>query len=158
MATTSNNEITFRQYRPTDKGDCLRVFKSNVGKFFAIKERKMYQVFLNNLPGSYFVLTRAKQLIGCGGYAPDRKEPSMAVLCWGMVHQADHGSGYGRILTTARIEQIQREAYYDSVCLRTSQHACGFYENMGFRITEVRKNAIDDGIDECLMLLDLRSA
>ncbi len=158
MAATSDDEIKFRPYRPTDKGDCLSVFESNVGKFFAAEEEKEYRDFLNNLPGSYFVLTRAEQLIGSGGSATALEAPSMAVFCWGMVYHDNHGSGLGRILTMQRMEQIRRDARYDSVCLRTSQHTCGFYERMGFRITQVRKNAISDGIDECLMLLDLRTA
>ena len=134
------------------------MFESNVGKFFAAEEEQEYRDFLYNLPGSYFVLTRADQLIGCGGYAPDREVPSMAVFCWEMVHHDNHGSGLGRILTMQRMKQTLRDAGYDSICLRTIEHTCGFYERMRFRIIQIRKNAISDGIDECLMLLDLRTA
>lgn len=158
MMDSKENEISLRPFRPSDKLDCLGVFDSNVGKYFAIEEKNAFESFLNDLPGPYFVLIHADKVIGCGGYAPDQNVPQTAVFCWGMVHRLHHKLGFGRTLAVERIAKIEADASYNSVRLRTSQHACGFYEKMGFHTVELNKNAISDGIDECLMHKNLRDA
>lgn len=155
MTGSTEHNIQLRPYRSSDKSACLSIFDSNVGKFFASEEKKQFEDFLNDLSGSYFVLFSSDKLIGCGGYGPDREHPRAAVFSWGMVHRNHHRSGFGHVLATERMRQIERDPDYDFIRLRTSQHACGFYEKMGFRTIGVSKNAISDGIDECVMQRDL---
>ena len=151
MNATPDSAISVRAYEPKDKAICLAIFDSNVGKYFAPYERARFEVFLSDLPGPYFVIERANDVIACGGYGPHKQDDTIAVLSWGMVQLAHHRSGIGRVLTRVRLKRIEGDKRVTRVRLRTSQHTSGFYEKLGFKIIEVKTDGIALGIDECVM-------
>src|SRR5690348_13172787 len=75
-----------RPYTIADREACLRIFDSNVPRFFRAGERAEYEGFLERRPGPFFVVEdEAGAVVASGGIAPGRAEPEIAVLCWGMV-------------------------------------------------------------------------
>ena len=123
-----------RPYTPADREACLRVFDSNVPKYFAAAEREDYQAFLNDLPGPYLVITdEASVVLACGGYAVEPAE-RRADLCWGMVRQGHHREGIGTLLLRERLTRVREEPGVDAVHLDTGQHTRIYYERAGFRV------------------------
>jgi len=149
----NSHEFSIREYRPTDREGCVSVFETNLPKFFQPEELAEFKQFLEELPGPYLVMVDTEGIVaGCGGYALlDGSET--ADLCWGMVRQGLHGQGLGRRLTKARIEGARRDLSVSRIALHTSQHTRGFYEEMGFRMTEMRRDGYGPGLHRCDMLL-----
>lgn len=150
-----------REYTPADRDACLAVFDSNVPRFFVPPEREEFVAFLAALPGPYLVIEGdSGEVVGCGGYA---MEPGTndAHLCWGMIDQARHGTGLGRLLLDARLERVRADAAdaaggsIEAVALHTSQHTRGFYERRGFHVERVTPDGYAPGLDRCDMRLVL---
>lgn len=148
-----------RDYTPADRDACLAVFDSNIPTYFLPHEREEFATFLDTpLPGPYLVLVDEEGAVaGCGGYAmqPGTRD---AVLCWGMVDRARHGTGLGRLLLDARLARVRADRLTSdiaSVELHTSQHTRGFYERRGFVLEEVRPDGYGPGLDRCDMRLVL---
>lgn len=151
----SSSPVTLRPYDASHRPACLRVFDSNVPRYFRAEERSAFATFLDELPGPYLVLVEADHaLVGCGGYAL-RPEDGVVDLCWGMIRQDRHGSGLGRALAEARLDAIVKEARAKAVALNTSQHTVPFYERLGFRTIKVVKDGYAPGLDRCDMWIDL---
>lgn len=145
-----------REYGPEDLESCLEIFDTNVPEFFTPDEREEYTSFLRALPGPYLVLmNEGREIVGCGGYAL-REGTGVADLCWGMVRRDLHGLGHGRDLTRLRIERVLDDNTVREIALNTSQHTAGFYEGLGFRTTEVRKDGYAPGLDRYELRLDVR--
>ena len=151
MVQRSNNSLTVRAYVSDDRGDCLAIFDSNIGLYFAELERARFEAFLDEPIGFYLVIVDQNALIACGGYAADTTDPTKSVFCWGMVHRDRHGTGLGTLLSTTRLEGIERAGIFKSVELRTSQHTAGFYEKLGFKVKRTTQDGIAPGIDEVIM-------
>ena len=142
------SKFEVRRYQESDKEECVRVFQTNVfSKYFVDDEQREYEEFLENLPGPYFVVEDASgELIACGGYAVN-EGTSTADLCWGMVRRNFHGNGIGKFLLMARLERASRDPSVTTIHLNTSQHTVGFYENLGFVATSVKKDGYGAGMD-----------
>lgn len=148
--------MPMRDYAPADREKCLAVFDSNVPRYFRPHERPEFEAFLGALPGPYFVIEDDDgEVIGCGGYAFAR-EDGTADLCWGMVHRAHHGQGFGRLLLRERMARLTADPRATGVNLHTSQHTRGFYENLGFAIRQVVADGYAPGLDRVDMRLDLQ--
>lgn len=151
----AERELATRPYRDDDREACLRVFESNVPRFFRPHEREEFEVFLEAPPGPYYVLVEPGGTVaGCGGYAVDENS-AVADPCWGMVDRTRHGHGLGRVLTERRIEAIRDDGRARSIALHTSQHTARFYERMGFRTTRVRLHGYAPGLDRHDMVMEL---
>lgn len=144
----------FREYRESDRELCLAVFDSNVPQYFTDEERDLFDAFLQDLPGPYFVMDGGDgRAAACGGYAIEA-EDSRADLCWGMVRGDLHGQQLGRALTELRISEAKDDPRVSSIALNTSQHTKGFYQKMGFEILEI----IEDGYAPGLHRVEMRSS
>lgn len=143
-----------RDYTPADVDACLRVFDSNVPDFFALSERADYRLFLDGLITPYLVLEDAAgDVAACGGYALNA-DGTLASLCWGMVRGRDHRKGIGRVLLRERLRRIAADPRVLSIRLDTTQHARGFYEGAGFRVTTLTPDGYAPGFDRYDMRLD----
>ena len=150
---TSTPPAHVRDYTDGDFDACLALFDSNVPGFFTMPERPAFVEFLQHLPGPYLVIEQGDDgVVACGGYAIVNEE-RRADLCWGMVRQDLHGSGLGRLLTEARLQRAMSHAGIEVVALNTSQHTTGFYERLGFVVTEVIQNGYAEGLHRCEMRL-----
>lgn len=148
-------DVKVRDYRPADLQACLTLFDSNVPRFFTAEEREEFASFLTNLPGPYLVVLAPNgDIVGCGGFAY-REGGAVADLCWGMVHHDLHGKGHGHFLTKTRIDRASEDPSVQELALNTSQLTVGFYEGLGFKITEVMENGYGPGLDRCEMRLEV---
>ena len=148
--------VVLRPYGAGDRAACLRVFESNVPRFFRDEERRGFETFLDALPGPYFVLVDEEgAVLGCGGYAL-RAGSGVADLCWGMVVGDQQGKGLGRALTEMRLERARADRTVRTVALETSQHTVGFYERMGFRATSTEPDGYAPGLDRVKMEMEVR--
>ncbi len=146
--------FTHRQYNSEDRGDCIRVFDSNVPKFFRDHERPDFVSFLDSEECPYFVIEFENAIIGCGGYGI-REGSDQADMCWGMVAAEYHGKHAGEYLLLARLYEIVTATCATSVRLGTSQYTDGFFQKYGFAIQSIKPDGIDTGLDEVEMRLQL---
>jgi len=156
--------MTIRDYKPQDKENCLRIFKSNCPKFFAPHELDMFDTWLDHLGGknsgyqsptyknsekdAYYVMELSGSgIIGCGGFyiVKDQKE---ARLAWGMIHADFHKQGHGTVLFNHRRNIIKRDWPEHVLTLGTSQHTYSFYEKMGLTVTESEKKGYGPDLDK----------
>ena len=148
----------FRPYDLSDKPACVRIFASNVPKFFAPHEQAEYEVFLDQPNCTYFVVENdAHQVIGCGGYYVDDTR-RVGALCWGMVANEVHHQGVGRYLLLQRLNRICLEGGTDFVLIDTSQHTAPFFEKSGFVTGKIIKDHYAPGLHSYEMALKLDDA
>lgn len=146
--------LEFRPYLPADRDACTEIFKSNTPRYFGEEELSDFENFLTSLPYPYYVVTRADQVVGCGGYAyHDRKQA--VVLVWGMVHVKLHKQKLGEFLLVQRLKKIREQYPNAFVQIETSQHSRGFFEKYGFEAKEITENFFAPGIDRVIMDLNL---
>jgi ribosomal protein S18 acetylase RimI-like enzyme len=150
-------EITFRPYAPADRDPCLVLFDGNVPRFFAAHERGDFARFLDALPGPYLVAVQGGRVVACGGYAMNGDSGDGA-LCWGMVAPELHGEGLGKRLLVERLRRLAADPAVRRIVLETSQHTAGFFERLGFVVTEVDPDGFAPGIDRYVMRLDASRA
>lgn len=140
-----------RSYDAADRAACLRLFETNVPKFFAASEANDFLDFLDRFPKSYLVIDGEDRMLACGGWLPDAAEPKVAVLCWGMVDRSHHRRGLGAQLLAARVGQIEEDGGFDAIRLATSQHSAGFFSRFGFVAEVTVADGYGPGIDLCEM-------
>lgn len=130
----------------------VAVFRSNIPKYFGSDEEAGLRDFLAEYFEDYYVVEVDGEVVGSGGIALN--EDRTVSLCWGMIRSDHLGTGLGKKLTKFRIER-SREKFGDlSIVISTSQHTQGFYEKLGFRLTEHTPDGFGRGIDICKMRLD----
>ncbi len=136
--------------------DCVEIFASNLGKYFADYELNDFKSYLKKvlIQNTYFVLIENEDVIACGGYEKEGKEIG---LTWGMVKRTHHRKGFGRELTLFRLAAIKRKYSECIVKIDTSQHTEGFYKKQGFRTQSIEKGGFTQGIDKYTMTLNLTS-
>lgn len=146
--------LAFRQYVPEDRADYVRVFCSNVPKFFREHERSDFESFIDSSGCPYFVVGRFDEIVGCGGYGI-RDGSDVADLCWGMIASNYHGHRLGEYLLLARLNELVAREDMRKVHLATSQHTDGFFQKYGFTVRAREPNGIDEGLDDVRMQLAL---
>ena len=147
--------MNIRPYTPEDLDAVVAIFRSNIPKYFTPEEEPGLHDFLSEYSGNYYVLELDGEIVGAGGIAWNDLESPTVSLCWGMVHREHLGTGLGKKLTEFRIA-ASREQYGDvPLTIGTSQHTQGFYEKLGFRLTEYEMDGYGPGIDTCKMRLDI---
>ncbi len=145
----------FRPYVLTDKDACLTLFDSNVPRYFDSSERAAFADFLDQPVGEYFVIEQGSEICGCGGFRTE--EGGQARFTWGMVDNARHGSGLGRMLAEYRLQEIQASGRFQEAELFTTPQIAPFFEKFGFEMTGVEKDGFAPGMDKIQMILFLTS-
>ena len=144
--------LPVRRFNATDTEACLEIFDGNVPDYFREGERSEFVDFLNRLPGPYLVLeTKDGAVVACGGVARSA-DGTRADLCWGMVRREEHGRGWGRRLTEARIGMARAMDGVTEMACSTTQHTEGFYARFGFRTVHTEEDGYGPGLDR----LDMR--
>ncbi len=138
--------MEFRIYENQYKGQCLKIFDSNLDKYFDFSEREMYSDYLDSLDDDapYYICVLNGEVIACGGYDASSKVGS---LKWGMVLRSFHGKGVGSKLTDFRLSLLLGNEDVKLVKIDTSQHTAGFYAKRGFVSTNIVKDGFGEGID-----------
>ncbi|HEU4743569.1 MAG TPA: GNAT family N-acetyltransferase [Meiothermus sp.] len=146
-----------RPYYPADEAACLKVFDSNVPKYFSTEEREEFKTFLKLPSCVYLVLEQSGQIVGCGGYYV-HQEGGQGDLCWGMVRRELHGTGLGKRLLLERLGRIVQNPQVTSIRLDTSQHTRGFFAKLGFVTLAIVPNGYGPSLDRYNMRLSLDEA
>lgn len=142
-----------RPYRAADRTDCIKIFGTNVPRFFHEDERQDFARFLDTEARHYLVVLEGELIVGCGGFSLG-DEGRTASLCWGMVRQDCHGQRIGERLLLARLEAVAGTTA-TSVRLSTSQHTAGFYQRYGFVAKSIQPDGFAPGLDAVEMRLSL---
>lgn len=132
---------SFRDYQPGDRAACLAIFAANTPEWFAPHEREQFEAFLDNGPGTYFVMIDATGNVAGSGGIEVEEDRRTAWLTWGMVDPARHRQGLGRLQLEHRLELLRGNARVDRVCIDTSNKTAPFFERYGF----VAQRIIPDG-------------
>lgn len=150
-------EINIREYKPADRSACIRIFNSNVPKFFTTEELTYFETWLNGQDEGkvaydnakaeyYYIAEQDGVLVGCGGFYIAREE-SVARMAWGMVENSLHKKGIGKELLMHRFKAIEALHPECVISLDTSQHSYTFFEKFGFVTTKVQKDFYTLGMD-----------
>lgn len=141
-----------RPLRNEDKHRLLQLQRLNTPQYFHESEEKDYAHYFDHEVKDYFVAEHEGRIIGAGGinYFPYLKE---ARISWDMIDPASHGKGIGKQLTLHRIAHIKKNSAYEFIIVRTSQHASGFYDKLGFKLTSTEKDYWAKGYDLYVMKL-----
>ncbi|MCS4301024.1 GNAT family N-acetyltransferase [Chryseobacterium sp. BIGb0232] len=141
-------------YTKIFREDCIKIFKSNLPKFFAIEELPFFEDFLDQYTEeNYFVVKMDGQVVACGGFFLDTKN-NVAGLSWGMVHADYHGKGIGKALTQYRIDLLKKTYPSLPYKIETSQHTAEFYKKNGFKTVEIVPDGFSKGIDKYIMIME----
>ncbi|MBU6952044.1 GNAT family N-acetyltransferase [Hahella sp. HN01] len=147
--------MEIKLYSAIHKQDCLRVFDSNLDKYFAPHEREQFVEFLDSVTqaddNQYYVALQDGQLVGCGGL---RLYQDTVYLSWGMLARTKHKTGLGEQLLRHRLEQATRLHPGKEIVIETSQHTQGFFARYGFAIEKSETNGFGEGIDKVTMRLN----
>jgi N-acetylglutamate synthase-like GNAT family acetyltransferase len=122
-----------RPYQPSDCLACLAVFHSLTPALLDPATLPIFEAWLDNPTGQYFVMQHDESVAGCGGYSfsPDG---TAATLQWGMVHRNSQKMGLGRFLLLYRIREIGKAGTANLVFAHPPRPSAGFFEKQGFRV------------------------
>jgi [ribosomal protein S18]-alanine N-acetyltransferase len=154
--------MNIRPYKLADREACIELFKGNMPKYFSISELPEFELWLDaqetkkeqhsdTRNEQYFVVEIMDEIVGCGGYA--RINPDEVGLTWGMVSQALHGKGIGKVFLEYRLDAIKSWFSSASVILDTTQLSYGFFERLGFKVIDITKDFYGQGLDRYDMKL-----
>lgn len=157
-----NQQPTIRKYKTTDQEACMKIFKTNVPKYFTLEEVDEFERFLIKLSDPeatdnppYFVMELENTLIGCGGFG-DKKGidgTDAITFVWGMVDRSYHKQGYGEQLLRFRLTEIPLYFPNKQVILDTTQFSYTFFEKYGFKTVKITENSYGEGMHRYDMVL-----
>ena len=135
-----------RPYEPSDRVACLDVFDTLAPALLDSTARPIFESWLDEAVGRYFVMEHEGSVVGCGGYSfsPDQ---SVATLRWGMIHRGSQRMGLGRFLLMYRIREIGRAGTAGLVIAHAPRPSAVFYERQGFRVNGRDTEGCAPGID-----------
>ena len=145
------DEIIIRKFKLEDKEKLVRILKNNVPRYFAETEVDDYEEYINGKVQDYYVAKLGDEIIAAGGINYD-KDRQLAKISWDIVDIPFQKQGIGRLLMKHRLEVIAAKKDIKSIIVRTSQHAYGFYEKMGFKLLERHKDYWAKGFDMYKMI------
>ncbi len=148
-------EPKFRSFKPDDTDGVVALLRSNIPKYFSPPEEAELREFLSTDHGPYYVADAGDQIIAAGGIALNKDQT--VSLCWGMVRSDLIGTGLGKHLTKFRIQKALEHFGPLPLVISTSQHTQGFYQKLGFTLTQHTPDGFGPGIDICLMRLEVMS-
>ncbi len=141
--------MNFRRFDAADTEAVVAIFRSNIPKYFVESEESELREFLASGVENYYVLEVDGDVAGAGGIALNADDT--VSLCWGMIHNSRLGTGLGKLLTEYRLALSQEVFGAKPIVTSTSQHTRGFYERLGFVMTELVPDGFGPGIDICRM-------
>ncbi|MEO6303758.1 MAG: GNAT family N-acetyltransferase [Bacteroidia bacterium] len=156
--------MLIREYKPSDREACIKIFASNESLYFAPDEFFLFENWLNakdkgkiayksNQVEHFYVVEQNSKVIACGGfYIP--ADSNTASMTWGMVENGSHKRGIGKKLLIYRIEEIKQSYPKFSIMLDTSQHTFKFFEKQDFSVTKITKDAYGEGLDRYDMTMN----
>ena len=145
-----------RPFAAADKDACLTLFDSNVPRYFDSSERGDFAAFLDKPDGAYFVIEQDREICGCGGFVKEAR--GQARFTWGMVDNARHGSGLGRMLAEYRLQAIEASGAFEEAELFTTPQVAPFFAKFGFETVDVEIDGFAPGMDKVQMVRPLVSA
>jgi ribosomal protein S18 acetylase RimI-like enzyme len=137
-------------YNDSQKDHLLKVLDLNTPEYFAIEERRDFELYLSSELEDYFLIYSEDQLIGGGGINYFLKEKK-ARISWDMILPDYQGKGVGSKLLKHRIKRIEEKEEFDYIEVRTSQIAFKFYEKEGFILKSIQKDFWAKGFDLYVM-------
>lgn len=134
----------------------LDLLDLNTPQYFDQSEREDFEKYLTEEIEDYFIIEGNGVIIGSGGinYFPEEQS---ARIAWDMIKPEFHKKGIGQRLLKYRLNLLKESNSVNTVMVRTSQFAYGFYEKMGFELKRIDTNYWAQGIDLYFMEKDLRS-
>jgi N-acetylglutamate synthase-like GNAT family acetyltransferase len=147
-------EMEIREYQSSDQSACLNIMRSNIPEYFHECDLADFAVFLENLPGPFFVIIDPEEgLIACGGIALGRTSPTEAVLCYGMVAETRLHQGIGLELLRKRLDFFLPSAHQiERIVVNTTQKPEGFFRKFGFSVVERELDGFGSGLDRVSMM------
>ena len=114
------------------------IFLENTPEYFAPEEWTDLHQYLEEHSASYFVLMQKDELIGAGGYR--LLDESSAQFHWNFLALAHQKKRLGSRLLEFCIKEVQQIEGIETLEVRTSQHAEGFYHKFGFEVIRREEN------------------
>lgn len=148
------NTVSLRDYAASDRDACVALFESNVPTYFAAHELADFLETLDWIEDYYVIELDGEGVVACGGYAGAKEDPSVAVLCWGMVRGDLHRRGLGVRLLNERLGRIDADPAFASVSIETTPFSRDFFARYGFLVTRVQTDGFAPGYD----LVEMRRA
>ena len=150
-----DTHMEIREYQSSDRHACLNIMQSNIPEYFHERDLVDFAVFLENLPGPFFVMMDPQGgLIACGSIALGRTTPIEAVLCYGMVTGTRLHQGIGLELLRKRLEFfLPREPQVERIVVNTTQKTEGFFRKFGFSVVERELDGLGSGLDRVSMMV-----
>ena len=138
----------------TDRQSVLEIMDLNTPAFFHPMEREDFVEYLEKKRQDYFVIEKDDQVVGCGGlnYFPQN---GIVRISWDMIHPDYQYQGLGTKLLEYRLDFIQTKYKVNTIVVRTSQHAVGFYKAFGFVLEEISLDFWAPGYDLYGMTRDM---
>ncbi len=136
-----------RSYSEDDQSAVLDLIRLNTPEFFDASEEKDLKDYLEHSREDYFVFEKEGQVIGATGINYELGKKAKAILSWDLIHPDFQGMGIGRQLTHFRINHIKAQEGYEVIVVRTSQLTYPFYEKMGFKLINMKKDYWAPGYD-----------
>lgn len=144
-----------RPFAAADKEACLTLFDGNVPRYFDSTERADFAGFLDKPDGAYFIIEQDGEVCGCGGFVKEAR--GQARFTWGMVDDARHGLGLGRMLAEYRLQAIEASGTFAEAELFTTPKVAPFFAKFGFEIMDVETDGFAPGMDKVQMIRSLVS-
>ena len=148
--------ILTRRYEAKDRAAVLAIFDSNLPDYFGAGDREWLEETLDDPDGPAFVVDVDGIPSAFGGYEIwDHYDK--ALLFWGMVARAHHGSGIGKLLLFERLLHVATSAEPATryVTVDTSPQVSPFFQHCGFELTSVWPAGYRSGMDMHELRFDL---
>lgn len=133
--------LTYRKYEAQDLERLRTMFFSNIPPYFDESEWPLFEKFLANDLGKnwfYEVAVHEDRIVGAGGIG--LKPDGTVNMAWGLLDRAEHKKGFGRELLEHRLDWAERVFPGIPISVTTSQHTYGFFERLGFIVTEFKED------------------
>lgn len=138
--------MIIRKYTKADYNVVIDLFQFNTPQYFAPKEEKDLEEYLDNHAENYFIVEADGIILGCGGFNLS-EDGTLGKISWDIFHPNNQGKGYGTALTKYRIDKMKEIDSVKIISVRTSQMAYRFYAKFNLELREVIKDYWAPGFD-----------
>lgn len=124
--------LSFRCFNPSDLPACLELYTLNEPGRFPEGVKRQYEQWLKAQRDCVLVAEREGRVIASGGISRVFRE-NIAILCFGLVHPAFQGRGFGAALVLARLALLNPSTPAYAVLICAVPQSIGYYRRLGFR-------------------------